>query len=490
MVRFAVAALALAISAFGTQVLGSEILLLDFWSPSCGPCMQMKPVVKALEDARYPIRQVDTTRDFQLSRQFNVDRIPCFVMLVDGQEIDREIGFTSSERLQQMFEKAKDEVRRRQGFRGQNAPLATANSQSPAPNIAPAAPPANANQPWPANTPTVGVAPQSLATTPTIESQAAPAEALAKLIAATVRLKVEDAEGRSFGTGTIVDARSGEALIVTCGHLFRASKGKGPVTVEFFEAGLNGVRVVGQLPGQVISYDLERDVALISIHADRQVTVAPVAPTRTPIVRGDRVTSIGCSNGQDPTVMETRVMSADGFQPPSIKASGSPVEGRSGGGLFNGKGQLVGVCFGADHEGNAGMYAALESVHGELDRLGLKDIYAKAEAPSAAGPAVVRGQELAPIGPVTNNEPIVRPAATGEIDPGRIDAPSPKGLNATEQAAWEEIMSRASSYEVVVIVRPKEPGGQSEIITLDSVSPAFAKALAERQRSPQAPVTR
>jgi hypothetical protein len=137
------------------------------------------------------------------------------------------------------------------------------------------------------------------------------------------------------------------------------------------------------------------------------------------------------------------------------------------------------------------MYAALESVHGELDRLGLKDIYANAEAPSAAGPAVVRGQEeLAPIGPVANDEPMVRPAATGEIDPTRMDAPSPKGLNATEQAAWEEIMSRASSYEVVVIVRPNEPGGQSEIITLDSVSPAFAKALAERQRKPQAPATR
>ena len=50
----------------------------------------------------------------------------------------------------------------------------------------------------------------------------------ASLLAATVRLRVEDAQGRSFGTGTIIDARSGEALVITCGHLFRESKGKGP----------------------------------------------------------------------------------------------------------------------------------------------------------------------------------------------------------------------------------------------------------------------
>ena len=38
-----------------------------------------------------------------------------------------------------------------------------------------------------------------------------------------------------------------------------------------------------------------------------------------------------------------------------------------------------------------------------------------------------------------------------------------------------------------MIVRPKTPGGQSEVITLDNVSPEFVRALAERQRNPQAP---
>jgi hypothetical protein len=51
-----------------------------------------------------------------------------------------------------------------------------------------------------------------------------------------------------------------------------------------------------------------------------------------------------------------------------------------------------------------------------------------------------------------------------------------------EQAAFDEIMSRASSSEVVCIIRPQEAGGKSEVITLQSVSPEFVRALADRAK--------
>ena len=76
MVRFAAAALALATGVLGTPAFGADIVLLDFWSPSCGPCMQMKPTVRNFTAAGYPIREVDVTRDPQLARQHNVGSIP------------------------------------------------------------------------------------------------------------------------------------------------------------------------------------------------------------------------------------------------------------------------------------------------------------------------------------------------------------------------------------------------------------------------------
>ena len=63
----------------------------------------------------------------------------------------------------------------------------------------------------------------------------APAETSdARLVAASVRLRVEDPDGHSCGSGTIIDARGGEALILTCGHIFRDSQGKGRIEVDLF----------------------------------------------------------------------------------------------------------------------------------------------------------------------------------------------------------------------------------------------------------------
>ena len=107
MVRFAATVLASQPRCSAVEPMAREILLLDFWSPNCGPCLQMKPTIRIFEQAKYPIRQIDTTREPMLARQHGVERIPCFVMLVDNQEVDRKVGSISSEELQEMFARAK-----------------------------------------------------------------------------------------------------------------------------------------------------------------------------------------------------------------------------------------------------------------------------------------------------------------------------------------------------------------------------------------------
>jgi thiol-disulfide isomerase/thioredoxin len=491
MVRFAAAALALAATLHGISACGADIVLLDFWSPTCGPCMQMKPIVHSLIDARYPIRQVDVSREPELARQYGVTGIPCFVMLVDGQEVDRVVGATSTDRLVQMFDRGR---------------IRTQSPEASTPQR-----PAEASIPWTSDNAAPVYANVAAGPAPRQPSAIAspPDEADwtrefdGKLLSCSVRLRVEDPQGKSHGSGTIIDAREGEALVITCGHIFRESKGEGPVTVELFEVGPQGARLVEKLAGQVVpgSVDLERDLALVSIRPSRPVCVAPVAPARTVVSRGDRAASVGCSNGQDPTIAPTRVTWLDRYQgPPNIEASGAPVEGRSGGGLFNDHGQLVGVCFAADYEGNKGLYSGLESIHGELARIGLGDISngstteatpsGLADTRNQAEPSVVRGQEPLASSAAAPESVTITPTSAAETTPSEADAAVPQNLSATEQAAWEEIISRAATHEVVCIIRPKEPGGQSEIITLDDVSPEFVRALAARHKGSQAPVAK
>jgi thiol-disulfide isomerase/thioredoxin len=488
MVRFAAAALALASGVLGITAHGAEIVLLDFWSPSCGPCMQMKPTVRGFVSAGYPIREVDVTRDPQLATRHNVGGIPCFVMLVDNQEVDRVEGFTTGERLQQMFQRAHDVER-------QNADRVRLQSADVAAGPSTARGEAGTRRPdQPAGNTLPGAA---LPARLVAGAKADPAPSASvhtsgheELLAATVRLRVQDSKDNAYATGTIIDSRQGQALVITCGHLFRASEGKAPLTVEVFERIPGGIRAAGQVPAQVIHYDLERDLALVGIWPSRPVAVAPVAPQGAAIERGDRVVSVGCSHGDDPTALASRITTLDRYDaPPNVEASGAPVQGRSGGGLFNDQGQLIGVCFAADYEGNEGLYASLESIHAELAQNGMSEIYARvASGPSREAP-VVRGQEpletVVPL-PETQSVPI---SNSGVVTPAGGPQTPPGGLNALEQAALEEIMARAASAEVICIIRPKDPGGQSEVITLDDVSPEFVRRLTEGHREPQS-VTR
>src|SRR3954469_15036306 len=210
MVRFQAAAIALAASLIGIGASAQQLQLLDFWSPQCGPCMQMKPIVHSYEQAGYPIRTVDTTRDGQLSQQYGVSSIPCFVMLVNGRETERQVGAIGSDGLKQMFERAKDEVRRQNGVRGQSpdqAPQVPRTQAAPAANnaaVGPAQPPAD--QAWPVKNPAL-VETSVPAGNGNLASGAAASASHASLLSATVRLIIEDPTGRSYGTGTVVDTR-------------------------------------------------------------------------------------------------------------------------------------------------------------------------------------------------------------------------------------------------------------------------------------------
>jgi hypothetical protein len=206
--------------------------------------------------------------------------------------------------------------------------------------------------------------------------------------------------------------------------------------------------------------------------------------------------SVGCSHGEDPTALATRITTLDRYDaPPNIEATGAPVQGRSGGGLFNDQGQLIGVCFAADYDGNEGLYVSPESIHAELAENGLSEISSRAAAGPSRETPVVRGQEpleaVMPL-PDTQQSPFAQQAPfanSAVVAPASGAEAAPSGLNAVEQAAFEEIMTRAAAAEVICIIRPKEPGGQSEVITLDEVSPEFIRALTERQRKAQS-VTR
>ena len=433
-----------------------DTTLLDFYADWCGPCQAMMPTVQALADKGYPVRRVNIDKEPQMRAKYGVTSVPTFIKVVDGKEVERVSGATSYARLEQMCKAPPHAAGPPlMSLAGPGpTPDSLTHSATEIPSTFPADAPADfagATQ----LTPTDGRPPLPLrGDSLTLDDS---------LLAASVRLRIDDGDGHSYGTGTIIDSRDGEALILTCGHVFRDSKGKGAIEVDLY-----GPTPVQRAAGRLLSYDLERDIALLTIHTPGPVAVARVAPSDYRIGQGDRVASVGCNNGGLPSVVHSRIASVNKFVgPPNFQVTGQPVQGRSGGGLFSEDGCVVGICNAADPSDKEGLFAALPTIHAELDRLNLAFVYKRPAADSLLASAKT---------PDAPTMPKRMPALGEDID----SLPAvPLSSTSDENATIEELRKRLQEgAEVVCVVRSrKDPNAKSEVIMLDRVSPNFLKEL-------------
>ena len=385
-----------AVVMLGTPI-DNGVVLLDFQAGYCAPCRQMAPTVDRLASDGYNVQKVDFERHKDLVNKFKVKNIPCFVILIDGREMARVTGPTSFSHLQGLLDRAASI----KAAREQSAPPAaiasmpdampghasgSRNLLSPPPRseVMPATsaepvfhgtPPSEPMVPFVSASHATGES-TSPATIVPVSHLTSPAESSLpvtqeNLLSCTVRIRVYDDAGRSSGTGTIIDARHGWALVLTCGHLFRDYKKGNEIEIEMFQGDK-----VKKVKGVFRSSNQDRDLALISFQTKDPVRIARVASKEYDAKVDQSVAGVGCSEGKDPTVMFTRVVSRNSIVgPPNIKTSGLSVEGRSGGGLFSREGLLLGVCNFAMPTDNAAVFAASESIRAELDRAGLSYVY-------------------------------------------------------------------------------------------------------------------
>ena len=445
-----------------------QTALLDFYAGWCKPCQAMNPTIQALEKAGYPVRRVNIDQEKSLADQYQVKTIPCFIMVVDGKVVDRVDVPTTYSRLERMCKLGASAA-------APNQPP-TMLAQNGPPPVQPAAPSSlGAISPvdWRGNqAPAVAPASFPAGATGGVTDSA--------LVAATVRVQVQDSGGRSCGSGTIIDSRDGKALILTCGHIFRDSQGKGPITVDLF--GPNAAR---QLHGNMVSFDLDRDVGLVWISTPGPVATARVAPPDFRVSPGTPVISVGCNNGAAPTAQHSRVTSLDKFVgPPNIQVAGQPVEGRSGGGLFSEReGYVIGICNFADPSDREGLFAAPASIYAELDRSGLGGVYKLPNA-NPAGPPEMSPTLLAGAAPAAMPRAMPDPATLASL------AAAPAGqaslaLPPHERAAYEEIQRHLKAgADVTCVIRPRDnPNAKTEVIMLDRASPEFVRLLSSDPRS-------
>ena len=447
--RGPVAAMLLAAVISGTAA--ADAVLIDFSSPHCGPCVAMQPTIAQLERSGVPVRHVNVMSEQPLARRYGIRSTPTYVVLVDGKEVTRLTGMQSLTDLRDALSI------------NPSGPLIPTGArwtpQRPDPQ------PAADNAPPQSRSAMLGAPtrpgnPRQLAgrsDRPGVEAMpsAMRADAVQRAEAATVRLRVHDGNGFGAGTGTIIDTHGDEALVLTCGHLFRENKGAGRIDVDLFVAG-----EVKTVAGQVVDYEAEnRDIALVAIRPGFPVQPVPLIQMGSQVRTGQVAFSYGCDRGDPPTRRDTRITGVNKYNQhlgvSNLEISGAPIDGRSGGGLFDEEGRLIGVCNAADYKEDLGIYAGPGSVHWQLEKVNLAHLYNASSTPNVAS-------QTAP----------TRPAA----------------LPATAGPASQEPFAQASSAapgqspkEVIVIIRDRnDPGGSAEVRTITQPTAEFI-SLIDRQ---------
>ncbi len=467
-------------------VAAGDTLLLAFEASWCGPCRQMVPLVESVAAAGWPVRRIDVDRETDLVRRFGVTAVPCYVLVVKGREVGRIDGATTSADLERLLARS-----------------ATPLGGAATPRAAAPTPPAIAGIPVatnPAAAPLATEPPARAGVTAGIER---------RLLAATARLRVEDAGGVCRGTGTVIDCRQGEALVLTCGHIFRDSQGKGRIEVDLFAP--HGPRAVA---GQLIAWDLTRDLALVSVFTDAPIEAVPVGDAARRSTPGEPVLTVGCDGGADPTVHRSRITGVDKYLGPSnVQVAGQPVQGRSGGGLFAADGALIGVCNAADPTDNEGLFAALPAIHEQLEEAGLAFVYRNVYPSTGSdGTTLAGGSAHVPamaqsmprvsfdrrdradalpttstlVAPETSRGAPAAPAAT----PLAVPSGTSRGgePSAGEHALLDHVRQHGGRAEVICIVRPHgAPDESSEVFVLKGASHDFVERLAQAHRTDAAP---
>ena len=445
------AGMILVAAAFTGSAGAAEAILLEFSSPRCAHCEAMKPTLAQLERSGVPIRHVDAVAEPHLAARYGIRQTPTFIVISGGNEVTRLVGTQTLAELRAALAIDPSGPLIPTGAKGMAVDAISAPQTRLAPINSSLDPASQTFTSAAANVPRSEPMPSM-----------SMADAVERARAATVRLRVHDGRGYGAGTGTIIDTHGDEALVMTCGHLFRETKGQGKVEVDLYVGGQTRTVL-----GQVVDYDAEtRDIALVAIRPGFPVQPVALLGSEERVRNGQTAFSYGCDRGDDPSRRDTRITGINKYDQhlgvSNLEISGAPIDGRSGGGLFDASGRLIGVCNAADYKGDVGIYAGPGTIHWQLDRAGLSQLY---QSPSSNSPTPNAPPERMASLPEANV-----PATQSVIQPSSLAAPALNSLAVGDQ-------------EVIVIVRDRNnPGATSRVMTLQQPSTELMQLITQQAR--------
>lgn len=88
---------------FQQEVLQSSTpVVVDFWAPTCQPCLMLAPTIEALASeyqGRVKFGAIDIDQNANLAIDYNITAIPTIMLFKGGEAVDKHVGNIRKERL-------------------------------------------------------------------------------------------------------------------------------------------------------------------------------------------------------------------------------------------------------------------------------------------------------------------------------------------------------------------------------------------------------
>ncbi|MBQ2788366.1 MAG: trypsin-like peptidase domain-containing protein, partial [Thermoguttaceae bacterium] len=522
----------------GANPFAARIVVLEFASKTDADADRTNALLNAMRGKNYPIQRVERENGgAELFERFAVSATPTFVLLVDGKEVDRVAtpGTPSAailrNQLLRLFDRGREELAARTanaakksgktparvtrgqadadfaGFAVSGAgPASPSSAPVPtAPLAQPTAPSTNQNPislvsatlPTPAPiAPVAATVPTPASTSSAAERAILDAAVWERLDEATVRIDLvagTGADGRSdSATGVVAhsDPRHGEALVATCGHLFRDVADWSAVKISVAVSDPKSGRVEN-VAGECVYSDPETDVAFVAFRAPWAIRPVAFLPETETLRVGESALSVA-RNERGALPLEHKVLSLDRhyFAPKPgdatrkafnyVQVSNAPEAGRSGGGLFverDGKYYWAGLCVAGDpKEGDGFFVPAPIAASALLSNANLAVALADQRAGKFAPPTLAGSSAAPTVEPLETFDSFAVDAPSKNVRAGRAQATfeasnaAPVPLNAPNAnaavAGVEKLGEgvRSTSFETRGVAAAVEPGSDAELL--------------------------
>jgi thioredoxin 1 len=93
-----------------STILNNDIVLIDFWGPSCGPCQSFAPIYEQVSEKHPDVvfAKVNVEEEQEIAGHFQIQSIPTIMMFREQVIIFSESGMLPEEGLEEVIQKARD----------------------------------------------------------------------------------------------------------------------------------------------------------------------------------------------------------------------------------------------------------------------------------------------------------------------------------------------------------------------------------------------